>query len=53
MGAVQLSLCRKEGTLAWRVLQEVPRAGFRTLFVDAADAHMLFEKVDAVNEGGG
>lgn len=46
LGDMRLSLCCHEAHLAWRALQEVPRVGFRTLLLDARDAHVLFEKID-------
>jgi hypothetical protein len=42
---LDLGLCRHDGRLAWRVLQELRPAGFRT-FVDAATGHVLYEQVD-------
>jgi hypothetical protein len=45
LGEVSLGVCVHEGTLAWRALQEVP-AGFRTVFLDAADGRVLYEKID-------
>ena len=45
-GRVDLGLTHYEGHLAWRVLQEVHKVGFRTLFLHAGDGHVLFEKVD-------
>jgi hypothetical protein len=45
-GRVDLSLCRHDGHLAWRVLQEVVGVGVRTLFLHAGDGRVLFEKVD-------
>jgi hypothetical protein len=45
LGEVSLGVCVHEGTLAWRAHQEVP-AGFRTLFLDAADGRVLYDKVD-------
>lgn len=46
MGEVALSIFVHEGRLAWRALQDVDRVGFRTLFLDAGDGHVLYEKVD-------
>jgi hypothetical protein len=46
VGAVDLSLFCHEGQLAWRVLQEVASAGFRTLVLHARDGQVLYEKVD-------
>jgi hypothetical protein len=43
---LELGLCRHEGRLAWRVLQELKPVGVRTLFVDAASGHVLYEQVD-------
>jgi hypothetical protein len=43
---LDLGLCRHDGRLAWRVLQELRPVGFRTLFVDAATGHALYEQVD-------
>jgi hypothetical protein len=45
-GDVTLSLCVHEGRPAWRGLQDVPGSGFRTVFLDAADGRVLYEKVD-------
>ena len=46
MGEVALSIFVHEGRLAWRALQEVAAVGFRTLFLDAGDGQVLYEKVD-------
>jgi hypothetical protein len=46
LGTVHLSVFLHDGHLAWRALQEVEGVGFRTLFLDAGDGHVLFEKVD-------
>jgi hypothetical protein len=46
MGSVDLGLCVHDGRLAWRVLQEVSDAGFRTLLVAADDGQVLYDKVD-------
>ena len=46
MGEVALSIFVHEGRLAWRALQDVDRLGVRTLFLDAGDGHVLYEKVD-------
>lgn len=46
LGTVQLSVFLHEGHLAWRALQEVDRIGFRTIFFDARNGDVLFEKVD-------
>ena len=45
-GEVALSLFVHEGRLAWRALQDVAAVGFRTLFLDAGDGQVLYEKVD-------
>ena len=47
LGNVELSLFRHGGRLAWRVLQDVGAAGFRTLYVDAGTGEVLLEKVDS------
>jgi len=46
LGTVHLSVFRHAGHLAWRALQEVEGVGIRTLFLDAGDGQVLFEKVD-------
>lgn len=46
MGEIALSIFVHEGRLAWRALQDVAAVGFRTVFLDAADGHVLYEKVD-------
>jgi len=43
---VDLSLFQSEGRLMWRVLQDVPAVGVRTLHVDAETGRVLLEKVD-------
>ena len=45
-GKVQLSLFSHNGRLAWRALQDKEGAGMRTLFLDAKDGQVLFEKFD-------
>jgi len=46
MGTLALSVCVHDGHVAWRALQEVAEVGFSTLLIDAADGHVLYEKVD-------
>lgn len=53
LGSVDLGLFCHEGTLAWRVLQEVPSIGVRTLFVGATDGRVLYEKLDPSSEAAG
>jgi hypothetical protein len=46
-GGFDLSLFRHGRRLAWRVLQDVAAAGFRTQYVDAGTGEVLLEKVDS------
>ena len=43
-GELTLSICIHEGRLAWRVLQDAPRSGVRTLILDAADGRVLYDR---------
>ena len=44
LGDIALSLFNHEGRLAWRVLQEIGTLGLRTLFLDARDGRVLYER---------
>ena len=44
LGDIALSLFNHEGRLAWRVLQEIGTSNLRTMFLDASDGRLLYEK---------
>lgn len=52
-GAITLSLCVHEQLLAWRVLQDVPNAAFRTLMLDVESGRVLYDRVDVAKSGRG
>ncbi len=51
LGDIALSLFNHEGRLAWRVLQEVGTLGMRTVFLDARDGRVLYERSSPSRDG--